>query len=152
MSTNTGAPNVIDYTSEFTDALALLGRIADALETVAEESVKHTAQLTTLAEESVKQTAEQEKQTAALEIIATEAAAHTAALNAIAAEEAAQTPLVERIAVADEGVWQCCRSGRGDQEAFVEINMRYHNETPEQRWERYEAFLMRDAGIPNGAP
>lgn len=103
MSTNTNAPNIIDYTSEFSDALALLGRIAVAFETVAEEAVK-------------------------------------------------QTPLIERIAVADEGVWQCCRSGRGDQEAFVEINMRYHDETPEQRWERYEAFLMRGANIPNETP
>lgn len=122
VSANSGGTNIIDYSIGLRLLLQLVERIA-----ISEEAISE--QLATLAAESIKQTNH---------------------LAVLAAETAAQTPLVERIAVSNEGIWECCRFGRVDAEAFVEITMRYHNETPEQRWARYEAFLMRDAGIPNG--
>lgn len=61
-------------------------------------------------------------------------------LERIATAAAASAVFLERIAIAEEGIMQCCRSGRVDNEAFLEINMRYHAETPEERWARYEAL------------
>ena len=136
VSANSGGTNIIDYSIGLRLLLQFVERIA-----VAEEAI--SGKLATLAAESVKQTAH-------LAVLAENAPLQTSAQQVIAAEAAAQTPLIERIAVSNEGLWECCRFGRVDAEAFVEITMRYHNETPEQRWARYEAFLMRDAGIPNG--
>ena len=151
VSENSGAPNIIDYSIGLVLLLQFVERLAVAEEAIAEkqivlseEAIKQTAALKVLAEEAT-------KQTGYLAVLAEHAPPQTAAQQAIAAEQAAQTPLIERIAVSNDGIWECCRFGRVDAEAFVEITMRYHNETPEQRWARYEAFLMRDAGIPNGS-
>ena len=122
VSANSGGTNTIDYSIGLRLLLQLVERIAISEEAISEK-------LATLAAESINQTNR---------------------LAVLAAETAAQTPLIERIAVSNEGIWECCRFGRVDAEAFVEITMRYHNEAPEQRWARYEAFLMRDAGVPNG--
>jgi hypothetical protein len=136
VSANSGGANIIDYSIDLRPLLQFVERIA-----IAEEAI--SGRLAALAAESVKQTAH-------LAVLAENAPLQTFAQQVISAEAAAQTPLFERIAVSNEGIRECCRSGRVDAEAFVEITMRYHNETPAQRWARYEAFLMRDVGIPNG--
>lgn len=62
-------------------------------------------------------------------------------------QETAQTPLVERIAVSNEGQWDCCRYGSERSEALLDVTMNHPDAPPQEKWERYEDLITGGGNV-----
>lgn len=72
-------------------------------------------------------------------VVAIERLAQT--IDHIHLEQKTQTALIERIAISNEGQWDCCRHSAERTEALLEITMKNPEATPQERYALYESYL-----------